>query len=78
MIGGIGGIYDDALGLRHPFDQASNLRTVAPLAGCDCEPDRSAKRTDCNVGFGCQAVFGAANTGSFKPPTARQAVAYNR
>ena len=68
VIGIVGRIHDDVLGVRQPLDQAQCLWAVAPLAGCDREPDRQAKGIDGGVDFGGQTAFGAANTGSFKPP----------
>ena len=68
VIGVIGRIHDDVLGHRQPFDQPACLRAVAPLAGCNDRPDRQAERIHSGVDFGGQAAFGAANTGSLKPP----------
>jgi hypothetical protein len=53
---------------RQPLDQIPRLRAVAPLAGCDVEPDRQTERIDGGMDLGGQAAFGTADTGSFKPP----------
>ena len=64
----VGCIHDDMLRVRQPFDQAAGLRAVTPLAGCYDGSDRKAKRVYRGVDLRRQAAFGAANTGSFKPP----------
>lgn len=50
------------------LDQAACLGAVAPLSGCDSKADRQAKGVYGGMDLGGQAAFGAANTGSFKPP----------
>lgn len=64
----IGGIHDDMTHASQPFDQALCLRTIAPLSGRDGEPDWQTQGIDSGMDLGGQATFGAANTGSFKPP----------
>ena len=56
------------LRIRQPFDQPARLWAVAPLAGGDRKADRQPEGIDRGVDLGGQAAFGAANTGSFKPP----------
>lgn len=68
MIGVVGRVGDNVADAGQAFDQTAGLRTIAPLAGRDRGPDRQAKRIDSRVDFRRQAAFGAANTGSFKPP----------
>lgn len=68
MIGVICRVHDHVLGVCQPLDQSPGLRAVAPLARRDCEPDRQAKRVNSGMDFRGQAAFGAANSGSFKPP----------
>jgi len=40
VVGIVGGIGDDVTDARQPFDQATRLRAVAPVARCDRDPDR--------------------------------------
>lgn len=68
VIGVIGGVHNNVLRRRQTFNQATRLRAVAPLTGCNRDADRQAKRIDSGMYFGGQAAFGTANTGSFKPP----------
>ena len=68
MISIIGGVHDDMLRVCQPFDQATRLWAVTPLAGCDDGPDRQAEGIHSGMYLGGQSAFGAANTGSFKPP----------
>ena len=68
MIGVIGRVHDDVLRGCEAFDQAACLWAVAPLAVSDDGADRQPERIDCRMNLGRQAAFGAANTGSFKPP----------
>lgn len=64
----VSGIADDVRNPLQPFDKATRLRAVSPLAGGDRGSDWQAERIHRSVDFRCQATFGAANTGSFKPP----------
>ena len=68
MIGVVSRIHDDMLRIRQAFDEAARLRAIPPLARCDDKSDRQAERIDSGVDFRRQPAFGAANTGSFKPP----------
>ena len=64
----VGGVHDDMPDARQAFDQATRLRAIAPLARCDYGPDRQAERVNGGVDLRGQPAFGAANSGSFKPP----------
>lgn len=64
----IGRIRDDVAHALQPRDQASRLRAVTPLAGCDLEPDRQSERIDRRMDLRGQAAFRAADRVSLKPP----------
>ena len=64
----VGGVHDDVLCVRQPFDQPSCLWAVTPLTGGDGGSDWQPKGVDRRVSLCGQATFGATNTGSFKPP----------
>ena len=68
VIGITGRVHDDVTAALQAFDQATRLRAIAPLAGCNCCSDRQAERIHRSMDSGGQAAFRAANTGSFKPP----------
>ncbi len=78
MVGIIGGIHDDVLRVRQPFDQSTRLRAVTPLTGGDDGSDWQFECVDRRMDLRGQAAFGTANTGSFKPPVDRQAITCNR
>lgn len=68
MVGVICSIADDMLDTAQPLDEPTRLRAVGPLARGDRNADRQTKRVHCRVDLRGQAAFGAADTGSFKPP----------
>jgi len=68
MIRVISRVHDNVLRGCEAFDQTARLWAVAPLARSDDGADRQSKRVDGRMNLGRQAAFGAANTGSFKPP----------
>lgn len=69
VVGVIGGIGDDKLG-RGTIEQATGLRSVAGLAGCEEEADRAAEPSDGEMDFGGQTAARTSDGLILSPPFA--------
>ena len=68
MVGVIARIGDYMTDVNQPCDQRAGLRAVAPVPGCDQEPDRQTQRIDGGVDLGGQPAPGSSDGVSFRPP----------
>ena len=72
----VGGIGDDVVHARQPFDEARRLRAIAPVPGCRHQPDRQAERVDAGVDLRRQPAARAPDPLSENPPLAPVASAW--